>query len=82
MVFLKEDGSLDIERIDSLPHDERVRMIGKMTEKELECYLKSFPMNEDKKQPIKVIKVSYGFDDPRNGVDAFEFLDELEKEFL
>lgn len=36
MDFLKEDGSLDIERIRKLPHDEKCHVIGRFTREQIE----------------------------------------------
>ena len=34
MVFLKEDGSLDIERINQLPTEEYIKMIDELTDEQ------------------------------------------------
>lgn len=81
MVFLKGDGSLDITRIKRLNPIDRIEMISEMTEKQLELYFSTFRINECETRSLKPISVDFGFDDPRSGVDAFEFLDKMKEEF-
>ena len=46
MALLKEDGSLDIERINNLPREERMREIGSFTREQFQEYLSKTPINE------------------------------------
>ena len=46
MSLLKEDGSLDIERINKLPTNEWMNLMGELTEKQFEEYKKKSPLNE------------------------------------
>lgn len=46
MALLKEDGSLDIERINKLPREERMREIGSFTREQFQEYLSKIPLNE------------------------------------
>ena len=46
MALLKEDGSLDIERINNLPREERMREIGSFTREQFQKYLSKTPINE------------------------------------
>ena len=78
MVLLKEDGSLDIERINKLPIEEWMDAIGDLTQEQYEYYLSKTPMNESH-EPTKAIIVEYDFDDERSGVDADELINELMK---
>lgn len=78
MTYLKEDGSLDIERINSLPPKEFVNVITSLTEEEQDEYFSKLPINESNKsvQPLVV----NDFDEfiARNGVVITdELLDEL-----
>ena len=43
MVFLKEDGNLDIERINQLPIEEYMKMIGELSDEQLIQYDSTFP---------------------------------------
>lgn len=42
MVLLKEDGSLDVERINKLPLDERLEEIGRFTREQVEEYFPKY----------------------------------------
>ena len=62
MAILKEDGSLDVERINKLPLDERLHEIGKFTRGQVEEYFSKAPIEESHK-PITPIKVDYKMED-------------------
>ena len=81
MVYLKEDGSLDIERIRKLPIEERAKMVSSFNDNQLKYYISKFPVNESQ-QPIKAVPVDYDFDDIRSGIDADEFFNKMEKMYL
>ena len=49
MVLLKEDGSLDIERIQKLPYKEYIHEISNFTKEQYEEYVSKIPMNESNK---------------------------------
>ena len=78
MALLKEDGSLDIERINNLPHDEYVHMIARLTKEQRKEYYSKLPLNESN-QPIQPIVVSSVDEFLNRGgwVDAEEFLKKL-----
>lgn len=78
MIPLKEDGSPDVEFINKLPHDDYVDIISSMTTEQLEYYWAETP-SEDNDSPVIPIKVDYGFDDPRSGVDADKFLRQMRR---
>ena len=82
MVFLKEDGTLDIERIDQLPLEVYMDAICELNRSQLEEYLSQLPSDESH-EPMQAIKVNYGRDDERSGVDMDEYLrkkrEELER---
>ena len=62
MALLKEDGSLDVERINKLPIDERLHEIGKFTKEQVEEYFSKAPIKESH-SPITPIKVDYKMED-------------------
>ena len=62
MKYLKEDGSLDVERINKLPIDERLHEIGKFTKEQVEEYFSKAPIKESH-MPITPIKVGYKMED-------------------
>lgn len=80
MVHLKEDGSLDIEKINSLPLQEYMNTLGSFTSDQLDEYRSKLPI-KDKSEPMKAIKVDFGFDDPRSGVDADKYLEQKKKKY-
>ena len=73
MALLKEDGSLDIERINKLPIEEYMDVVGDLTEKQYEEYLSKLPINESN-EPIRVIKV-----DRPMGVNADDVINNIRK---
>ena len=58
MAFLKEDGSLDIERINSLPLREFMEAIGDLTQEQYKDYISKLPINESK-EPVRTITVDW-----------------------
>lgn len=82
MVFLKEDGSLDIERMNALPIEEHMKMVGELTDDQYHQYVASFPEN-DGTQPVKAIVVDYSMEDEikrGTAVDIDEYLKRKRKE--
>ena len=80
MALLKEDGSLDVERINRLPLEEHKREVESLNQSQFKEYYSKRILNESQ-SPVRIIKVNYGFDDKRSGVDAIEFLNKLEKKY-
>lgn len=82
MVYLKEDGSLDIERINKLPIEEWMDMVGDMTKEEL-AYLEAHtPINEGTEQ-TKGVVVDYTLEEEierGTAVDADMLLNNLREE--
>ena len=81
MVFLKEDGSLDIERINNLPLLEYYDMLGALTETQVKEYYSNIPLNEIKK-PLQATKVDFTIEEAiASGtmVDAEEFINKMRK---
>ena len=60
MEFLKEDGSLDVERIRKLPLEEKCRVIGRFTREQVEEYFSKCPVCHG---PVKPVKVNYKMED-------------------
>lgn len=83
MVFLKEDGSLDVERINKLPLEEYMDMMGNLTHKQEEEYLSKLPINESN-EPMKAVEVDYSLEDDiaRGGVIAEDLINNLRKKRL
>jgi uncharacterized protein with PIN domain len=60
MEYLKEEGSLDVDRIRKLPHDEKCHVIGRFTREQMEEYFSKCPVCHG---PIKPVKVNYKMED-------------------
>lgn len=75
MKYLKEDGSLDIKRINQLPIEEYMDVVGDLTEEQYEEYLSKLPINESS-EPIRIIKVNSPM-----GIDADEVINNIGKTY-
>lgn len=75
MALLKEDGSLDIEKMNSLPLEEWMDVMGDLTQEQVEEYLSKLPINESN-EPMRAINVDSTFD---VGVKADVVINNLRK---
>ena len=57
MVYLKEDGSVDVERINQLPLEEWMDVVGEMTDEQYAYFESKTPLNEST-EPYKGVIVS------------------------
>ena len=71
--FLNEDGSLNVERINKLPLEEYMDVIGDFTEAQSKEYISKITINESN-EPIQMVHVDYGLDDERSGIDIEQYL--------
>jgi hypothetical protein len=71
MIFLKEDGSLDIKRINNLPLEEHMKGVGSFTQEQFKEYISTIPIDEFHSCP-RSVKVNYSMDE--DGVDAEEVI--------
>ena len=78
MAFLKEDGSLDIERIQKLPYDEYMYELTHFTKEQREEYFSALPINESKSIPIRKGSLKKRLES--GYVLASDFLNKLRKE--
>jgi hypothetical protein len=78
MAFLKEDGSLDIERINSLPLREYMDAMGDLTQEQVQEYLSKLPINESD-EPMVATKVDWPIEE--EWVDADELIKNLGKRY-
>ena len=60
MALLKEDGSLDVERIRKLPLEEKLREMSKFTREQMDEYFSKVPVGHG---PITPVKVDYKMED-------------------
>lgn len=77
MALLKEDGSLDIERINSMQFEEYMNEMGTLTREQVEEYLSKITINESK-TPMKAIVVE---SIEKYGVDAEDFLNNMREKY-
>ena len=75
MALLKEDGSLDIERINKLPLEEHMKEVGSLTREQFKEYISSIPLNEGKTYP-RAVRV-----DQIHGVDADELMNKMREKY-
>lgn len=83
MALLKEDGSLDIERINNLPSEEYKKEMRSLTREQFEEYRKKQPLQEHK-NGIPIIKVDHSLEEDikRNGlVELGGFLNKIRKKY-
>lgn len=82
MVPLKEDGSLDIERINRLPIDEYINVIENLTETQREYYNSNLPINEGKQHTKAVFVDSTMEEEIKKGaVNIFDYLKGKRKKY-
>lgn len=62
MVFLKEDGSLDVDRINQLPIEDYMKVVGSFTYEERKEYYRICPFYEST-EPVKPIGVDYSLEE-------------------
>ena len=75
MALLKEDGSLDIERINKLPLEEHMKEVGSFTREQFKQYVSTIPLNEGKSYPRAIMV------DSPHGVDAEDFMNKMREKY-
>lgn len=76
--YIKEDGRLNVEKIRHLPIDEKMKVMGQMTQEQIDEYWSKIPIYESKNVSIKIT----GKYKMRNrGVGAFEVLEKIRKAY-
>lgn len=73
MKLLKEDGSFDFDIIDKLSYDQYLDQLGQLSYTQMLNLISKTHLYEDN-EPMQPIKVDYGFDDERSGVNLEEFI--------
>ena len=77
MIPIKEDGSLDIELLNKLPHYDHCAALEQMSWSQIEYYDANTP--SVKNGPIVPIEIDDDEEDLGWGVDAEKFLDQLRR---
>lgn len=82
MQYLKEDGSLDIEKIRNLPIEEKIKVLPTLTQEQKEEYWVKRPINEGK-MGTQPVYVDYTLEDElKNGAAlALDFLKEMREKY-
>lgn len=83
MVYLKEDGSLDIEKINNLPLEDFTRVVESLTEKEY-SYFASNQMINECIEPVRTINVDYTLEEDiqrNNIVIVDDFLNKMRENY-
>ena len=80
--YLKEDGSLDVERINKLPIDEYTDVMGDLTQEQYKYYLSKTPINESQ-EPVRAVVVDYTLEEEleRGCLDLEVYLKNKRKEY-
>lgn len=79
MVPLKENGELDIERINELPIMEYMEVMGDLTEEQFNEYLSKSPVDESM-EPVRAISIDCPIEEI--GVDAEIVIDNLRRKYM
>ena len=82
--YLKEDGSLDVERINKLPIEEYMDVMGDLTQEQYRYYLSKTPINESQ-EPVRAVVVDYTLEEEierGTGVDIEDFLNKMREKYL
>lgn len=82
MALLKEDGSLDIERINKLPFEEYMDEMGTLTQEQVQEYVSKLPLNESN-EPYQGVWVNYTIEEDiaRGAVDIEDYLNNKRKKY-
>ena len=77
--YLKEDGSLDVERINKLPIDEYIKVVGAFTQEQYRYYTSKLPINESYHGPTKAVVVDYTLEEEleRGSVIAKDYINNM-----
>lgn len=78
MALLKEDGSLDIERINKLPLREYMEVMGTLTQEQVKEYVSKLPVNESK-EPMQAIRVDFPIEE--EWVDAEDVINKIGRRY-
>ena len=82
MALLKEDGSLDIEWLNSLPIDEFTKVYGQLTQEQEDEYCSKLPINESH-GPAEAVIVDYSLEEElkRGAAIATDFLNKQREKY-
>ena len=78
MEYLKEDGSLDVERINKLPLEEFMENMGGLTQEQVKEYLSKSPINESN-EAVHAVVVDYTLEEELKRGIVFDAEDVINK---
>lgn len=84
-VPLKQDGTVDVEKIDNMPSDEYLHVLEAMTQEQYQYYSDNSPANKGNNGPSKAIPVNYTLEEALEKgwlVDANKHIQELRDKYL
>lgn len=83
MEYLKENGKLDIKRINQLPIEEYMDVVGDLTEEQYKEYLSKLPINESN-ESMKAVVVDYTLEEEleRGAVIAEDYINNLRNRLI
>ena len=83
MKYLKENGKLDIKRINQLPIEEYMDVVGDLTEEQYKEYLSKLPINESN-ESMKAVVVDYTLEEEleRGAVIAEDYINNLRNRLI
>lgn len=75
MTYLKENGRLDIEKINKLSYEKYMDVMGGLTEEQVNEYLSALPINEAN-DPVQAVNVKYTLKDEleKGAVIAIDYI--------
>ena len=73
MALLREDGGLDVERINRLPLEEYMNEMETLTQEQVKEYISKLPVDESN-EPMRAINVDSTFDIGVNADDIINYL--------
>ena len=78
MAYLKEDGRLDVDRINNFPIDEFMDVFCTLTKEQVKEFTSALPIKESQ-EPIKTIEINYSMEDDIQRNDAVLLEDLISK---
>lgn len=83
MAYLKEDGSLDVQRYKNMTVNEFIKEFDKLTASQMDEYMKNAPIDESQNGTVRVVNCTMDeFRKKYGTVDAKEFMETLRKKYL
>lgn len=83
MAYLKEDGSLDIQRYKKMSVDEFIKEFDKLTTTQMDEYMKNTPIDNSRNGTVRIVNCTMDeFRKNYGTADALEFMKTLRNKYL